>query len=244
MSNYVVIIVLLCFMHSIQGEVINGFYREKLILERDIYHLNLVIRDNADSKQTKSLLKRLKQLGKQYSIVLKKYSQTEELINTFALVDPELFSQVSNVRNANGILTNIVVQYVSRVSKEFTYFTRKFYVAEAYTSVGQSKHDENVCTSRYGTNTITITIGYGTNEIKALGHEFAHVMYMVPNLKEYMEFSKRHQEFINGHSESDPGYFKLQAYEDRFMENYMQYMELKKGKDSFKPPVTRLTKNL
>ncbi len=238
MNRYVFMMALLCSNLTLQAAVLNGFQPEKIKLEREIRDLEELILKTPDSKNIRTLEKQLKKLEKQYAMVLQKYTETAQLINTVAKVDPELFLQVSNITNAEGTLTSVIVRYVSRVSKEFTYFTSNFYIADAYTSVGQSGSDENVCTSRYGTNTITITVGYGVNEVKALGHEFAHVMYMVPNLKQYMDFQNHSQEFINGHSDSDPGYYVIHQIENRFLENYMEYMKIQKGKtDSLEPMV-------
>jgi len=232
MKRYVLTIALLCSILSVQADVMNAFYREKLILERDIKKIEVLMQETPDKKSARDLEKQLKKLQKQYAIVMKNYSDTQELIKTIAIVDPELFANVSAITNAEGTLTNVYVRFVSRVSEEFTYFTRRFYTADAYTSVRPAKDDEHVCTSLSGTNTITITIGYGCNEIQALGHEFAHVMYIVPNLKEYMNYWNRNQNFCNGHSKSDPSYFIITPIEDSFQRNYMDYMKREKSNNT------------
>jgi len=232
MNRYVIAIALLCSFHSLQADILNGFHQQKLILERDIEILQEAILSLDDDRDIKTFEKQLKKLRKDYTIVNKKYSETEELINTISIVDPELFDKVSNVTNAEGTLTNVIVRFVSRVSEEFTYFTNKFYAAKAYTSVRQAKDSDHVCTSLSGTNTITVTIGYGCDELMALGHEFAHVMYIVPHLKEYMNFWNRGNEFCDGHSKSDPSYFIINPILKNFRENYMLYMEWEKSKNA------------
>jgi hypothetical protein len=48
-----------------------------------------------DRKSARVLGKQLEKLQKQYTLVMKKYHETKELIHTMAVVDPELFLQVS-----------------------------------------------------------------------------------------------------------------------------------------------------
>lgn len=228
MNRLILLVVLACSILTAYAEVINGFKQKKLLLERDIHYLQESIQNGIDNNSSRKLKNQLKKLKKEYIIVNKKYSETEELIKTFAEVDSELFGLVSEVTNAEGTLTNIIVRYVSRVSKEFSYYTRKYYIANAYTSVGQAKIGEHICSSLYGANTVTITIGYGCNELLALGHEFAHVLYIVPHLKEYIDFWNRNQKFCDGHNESDPSYFIINSIEDHFKENYISYMKQKK----------------
>ena len=135
MKRYVLTIALLCSILSVQADIITGFHREKLILERDMNNLQELMQGVADDKTSRILEKQLKQLQKQYAIVMKRFSETEKLIETIAIVDPELFASVSGVTNEESTLTNVYVRFVSRVSEEFTYFTSRFYTADAYTSV-------------------------------------------------------------------------------------------------------------
>lgn len=93
------------------------------------------------------------------------------MISAIEFIAPELFGEVSKVTNAQGTLAQVVVQFVSRVDEKYTRYVNNHYKADAHTSVSQSSESEHVCYSLYGTNTITITIGYGCDEMKALGHE-------------------------------------------------------------------------
>ena len=232
MKNYALTIaLLLCHYISVHAAIVNGFFQEKSLLEIEIRNrVELLSKDNTD-KAIRQIEKKLKQLRKKYALVLKKYSKTEQLISAIEFIDPDLFARVSIVANAEGTLTNVYVRYVSCTSKEFIYFTKNYFTAKAYTSVRQSENNKNVCASLYGTNTITVTIGYGCNEIIALGHEFAHVLYVVPNLNMYSKFLYRTNNYCQGHSLSDPSYTFLEAVEDSFTTKYIEYLKnIKKRK--------------
>lgn len=221
------VMTLLCSTFTLEADIINGFSQEKQLLEKKIKNTVELLNNNDSGKANKKIEKQLKQLKKEHAIVSKKYSQTAQLLSEIAFIDPELFAQAANITNADGTLTHVYVRYVSRSSEEFTYYTNNHFKAKAYTSVRQSPDNPNVCMSLYGTNTITITIGIGCDEKIVIGHEFAHVLYIVPNLKEYSHFMKYRNKKVNtachGHSPNDPSYGFLKSVEDQFAFKYAQY---------------------
>jgi hypothetical protein len=230
MKNYALAVVtLLCSILTVNAAVINGFSQKKQQLKKEINRAVELLNAKTSDKTKKQIEKQLKRLRKEYEIVSTKYAQTAELLSAFQFIDPELFAKVSKVTNADGTLTHVYVRYVSRSSEEFTYFTRNHFPAKAYTSVNQSPDNQNVCSSFYGTNTITITIGIGCDEKLVLGHEFAHVLYIVPNLRKYTYFMKFRNMKVNiashGHSPNDPSYAFLKSVEDSFASKYNKYKE-------------------
>ncbi len=229
------VMILLCSYFTAQSAVINGFSQEKQQLDKKINKAYELLNAKCSEKAEKQIEKQLKRLRKEYDIVSTKYFQTANLLFTFEYIDPELFAKVSKVTNANGTLTHVYVRYVNRSSEEFTYYTRNHFPANAYTGVRQALDDENVCTSLYGTNTITITIGIGCDEKLALAHEFAHVLYIVPNLKEYTYFMKYRNNNVknvpsHGHSPNDPSFAFLKSVNKRFETNYSNYESKAKSK--------------
>ena len=235
MKRYTLIFALfLCPFFPANSSVINGFSQEKLILEKRISNNKALLDKEIDTKTSRQIERNLKQLQKKYEIVYKKFSETQQLLSTLEFIDPELYARVSEVTNAEGTLTQVYVRYVSRTSKEYTYFTKDHFKADAYTSVRQSKDSEHVCSSLSGTNTITITIGYGCDEKRALGHEFAHVLYIVPNLRKYLDYWIRNDDFCSGHSLSDPSYTFLNSIEHNFKIRYNEYLKGMKNKGSSK----------
>jgi hypothetical protein len=222
-------LILLCSSLSLHAAIINGFLQEKQKLEKEIQKTVELLNNHPLEKTKKQLEKKLRQMRKKYAKVSKNYSQTAELLTTFEFIDPELYSKVSKVLNAEGTLTHVYVRYVDKSSDEFTYFSREHFNAKAYTSVSPSADHPNVCTSLYGTNTITVTIGIGCDELIALAHEFAHVLYMVPNLKEYVYFMKYRNSKINltaqhGHSWNDTSSTFMKSIENSFTARYENYL--------------------
>ncbi len=166
-----------------------------------------------------------------------KFNETDQLLIITKLIDPELYEDVSQVTNSEGSMTHVYVRYVNRTAKEFTFYIDNHFKANAYTSVRQAADNKNVCESLYETNLITVSIGKGCDEKLALGHEFAHVLYIVPNLSEYTEFLNNNNCHVNnkfcvGHSPFDPGYVFINAVEDQFKARYKKYLKGSKNSDS------------
>jgi hypothetical protein len=226
----IAIIVILCCHLSVSSNVINGYLREKLILEKEIKKSIELLNEAIKHKDSIQIEKKLKKLRREYASICLKYFETEKLISEISIIDPELFDLVSKMTNAEGTLTNVYVRYVDPNSKEIKYLSENYFKAFGYTSVAQDKINENVCSSFYSTNTICITICKGCDEKLALAHEFGHVLYIVPNLKEYIDFSKDRNYFINakshnGHSSFDPSYPMLNSVEKSFKKKYKGYLE-------------------
>jgi hypothetical protein len=223
------ILILLCASLSLQSAIINGFLQEKQKLEKEIRSTVDVLNSDPLEKTNKQLEKNLRQIRKRYEEVSVNYARTAELLTIFQFIDPQFYSEVSKVTNAEGTLTHVYVRYVDKSSDEFTYFSREHFNAKAYTSVSPMTNHPDICTSLYGTNTITVTIGIGCDELIALAHEFAHVLYMVPNLKEYVYFMKYRNNKINltaqhGHSWNDTSSTFMKSIENSFIARYENYL--------------------
>ena len=226
MNCYLLTVALfLCPFLTANADILNGFAQKKMLLENKIKHYQNLIQEASDIKQIKQLTKELKKMKKHHALVSRKFSETADLLTEVQEIDPELYQKVSGITNAEGTLTQVVVQYVSRVDDEYTMYVNGHYKADAYTSVRSCRENENICESRFGTNTITITVGYGCDEKKALGHEFAHVLYIVPNLSSYMDYWKRSEDFCSGHHIDDPSFDFLEKTEEDFFQKHHKFMK-------------------
>lgn len=230
MNKYALAIaIVLCHFLSAHASIINGFLQEKLMLQKEIRSVAKSLNEDNDDKAVKKIERELKKLRKKYAIVFTKYTETEQFISAIEFIDPELYAQVSKVTNAEGTLTHVCVRYVDRTSQEFTELSKNHFVAFAYTSVSQSPTNKNVCASINGTNTISITVGKGTNDKILLAHEFGHVLYMVPNLSDYYDFLNRNKhklnKFANGHSPYDPSYAFVESIENEFRNKYKDFVK-------------------
>jgi len=236
MKTYAVImLIVLCPFFPVQADIINAYVIEKQKLEKKIQS-SLVLQETAGTdKSTKQIEKGLKRLQKEYEIVARKYTDTENLIATIRQIDPELYETVSKVTNAEGTLTHVYVRCAYRTDEELIYFINKHFNAMAYTSVRPSDTNENVCYSQFGINTIMITVKKCHDEIIALAHEFAHVLYVVPNLKNYAAFIRKesykyeNNRFGPGHKEFDPSRDFVKSLEKRFKDKYLKYVNNFKG---------------
>ena len=222
MTSYQLTVVLfLCPFFTIYGDILNGFAQKKMFLESRIKLHKNTLSEASTPRRIKQLTKELKSMQKDYDLVSRKSMETNQLLKEVKEIDPDLYKQVSKVTNADGTLTQVVVQYVSRVDDEYSNYVDNHFKADAYTSVRPNKDDNNVCESRFGTN--TNTIGYGCNARKALGHEFAHVLYIVPNLSAYFEYWKASDNFCNGHHIEDPSFDFLEKTENEFFQKHHEY---------------------
>ena len=233
------ILILLCASFSLHAALLNGFSQEKQKLEKEIRRTVDVLNSDPLQMTKKQLDKKLRQMRKRYEEVSVNYARTAELLTTFKFIDPELHSEVSKVTNAEGTLTHVYVRFVDKSSDEFSYFTKEHFNAKAYTSASPSQNNQRCVLLLYGTNSITVTIGIGCHEILALAHEFAHVLYMVPNIKEYTYFMKyRNKKVSNaachGHNPNDPSLAFIKSVEDKFSINYASYVSKNKINDATK----------
>jgi hypothetical protein len=233
----IALIVLLCCHLSASSNIINGYLREKLIFEKEIKKSAELLKEVIKHKDSIQIEKKLKKLRREYASICLKYLETEKLISEISIIDPVLYDTVSKVTNAEGTLTHVYVRYTNPNSKEIKYLTEQQFKASGYTCVLQDKNNEHVCSSFFGTNTISIVICKGCDEKLVLAHEFGHVLYIVPNLKEYIDFSENPNGFISakshtGHSSFDPSNPMVNSVEKRFKNKYRGYLE-RLNNDSF-----------
>lgn len=231
MKNLIIaLIIVLSAQFSAKSNVINGYLRDKLILEKDIQKSLALLNEVSRQKDSLQIEKKLKKLRKEYAKINTKYAETEKLIQDIRTIDPELYEKVSTLTNAEGTMTHVYVRYTNRTSKEIRYLFEGQFKAFGYTSVMQDKKNEKVCVSYFGANTINVIVCKGCDEKFVLAHEFGHALYIVPNLKEYVSFSKDPNSLSNadshtGHSAYDPTNDMVKSVEDSFTLKYKDYLK-------------------
>ena len=103
MKTYALTIaILLCHFLSVHASIINGFRKEKLMLEKEIRNNVELLRKDTIDKAVRMIERTLKRLHKEYAKVLTKYSETEQLLAEMKIIDPDLYGKVSEVINAEG----------------------------------------------------------------------------------------------------------------------------------------------
>ena len=231
MKNYaVILLIVLCPLFTVEANVFNGYLIEKQKLGKQIEACKLLLEEAETNQSRRQIEKDLKRLDKEYKTVVRKYSDTQILMDQVKKIDPELFESVAIVTKAESNLIHVYVRSVIRSDEEFKYFTNYHFNALAYTCVSPSSENVNVWYSPYGVNTITITIGKCHNEVIARAHEFAHVLYTVPNLKTYSKFlekinnNRTSKLYGRGHHPCDPSCKAMRSVEERFKNNYVKYL--------------------
>jgi hypothetical protein len=243
MKNLILaLVIILCAQSSAISNIVNGYLRDKQLLENEIRKSLVNYNDATCRKDSILIEKKLKKIRKEYAGICKKYSETEQLIQDIQAIDPELFEAVSNVTNADGTITHVYVRYTQRTSKEICYLFEGQFKAFGYTSVMQDKKNENVCTSYFGANTINVVVCKGCDDEFVLAHEFGHVLYIVPNLVDYVRFTEEQDKFSNaishtGHNAFDPSNEIVKSVVDSFSVKYEYY---KKGSENHKTIETNL----
>ena len=229
-THVVIMLIILCSFLQARANIFNAYLIEKLKLEKKIANSLDLFGDAELNKNKRHIEKRLKCLKKKYNIVLRKYNATETLMSRLKHIDPELYEAVSQVTNAEGILTHIYIRCVYRSDEEIAFFRNNHFDGYGYTSFKQSDANKNICVSQFGDHTISITIWQCPNDVIALAHEFSHVLYLVPNLNSYSNFMYEHanrsvgKKYIPGHHPNDPSRDFIELFEKRFKEKYLIYM--------------------
>jgi hypothetical protein len=237
MKKLITALIIISAQFSTKSNVINGYLRDKLILEKDIQLSHALLKEANRQKDSLQIEKKLKKLRKDYSKINKKYGETEKLLEEVRTIDPKLYERVSTLTNAEGTLTHVYVRYTTRTSSEIRYLFEGQFKAFGYTSVMQDKKNENVCVSYFGDNTINVIVCKGCDEKLVLAHEFGHALYIVPNLKEYVSFSKDPNSLSDadshtGHSAYDPTNDMVKSIEDSFTLKYKEYMNRLENQNS------------
>ena len=101
------------------------------------------------------------------------------------------------------------------------------------TNIAQAENDEDAYSSKYGFNTVSVSIVAIKQSLVLLAHEFGHIAYQVPNLKAYLKlYSKyyRDHEYESnekGHDPNDPSGQNARAYANRFYQQYLNFLKTK-----------------
>jgi hypothetical protein len=235
MKNLVIaLIIVLSAQFSAKSNIINGYLRDVQLLELEIRKATTLLNKATRKKDSVHIAKDLRKLKKEYEKINIKFTETEELIRDIQIIDPQLYEKVSNLTNAEGTLTHVYVRYTNRTSGEIRYLFEGQFKAFGYTSVIQDKKNENVCTSYFGANTINVIVCKGSDEKFVLAHEFGHVLFIVPNLKEYILFSQDRNNSLDpvthtGHNAYDPSNETVKSVEDSFSGKYKDYRAQEKN---------------
>lgn len=170
------------------------------------------------------------------------YHLTESLLSQFQKMAPDLFSEISSIKDAKGRPVNV---YVKIIPKNGTAMK-----AWGITYLNQLRDDSDAYVSEYGTYTVSVKIWAVNKALFVLAHELGHVKYQVPHLASYVKDYKKYyltayNNFHNwGHHPRDLSGKSAHQYAKRFRKEYFQFV--KTSSEKIQNPIdllARLRKN-
>ena len=226
--------VLLFACSPVFGEIKNGYEKNIELTKESLTYLQDLL-ENTDL----SFFRRRKVEAVIQSLVnhISYYELTENLLNQYKIIAPELFSEVDTITDRLGRPVDVYVKFVPIDATEVK--------AWGITQVSQMENDKDAYVSEYGPFTVSIKVWIVSRALLVLSHEFGHVKYQVPNLASYLEFHKMHYKnpgmltFI-GHSPNDPSGQSANHFGNIFRRTYMNF--LKTGNERVQSPAVLLTK--
>jgi hypothetical protein len=192
----------------VYAEIKNGYSNKLEKVRKAITNYRLLVDEyDPDKSQLRNAQKQLKELRETEKCWQLYFIKTEQLISELQDEFPALFHEIDTIKNADGIVTDIYVSVVEQWSLcQGAYATTNFKCC---------KENPNSCLSEFGPNTVSIIIDERRNTMtRSFIHELGHVLYLVPNLKSYLDyyhenytdfFIKKHGNRI-GHKSNDPSH--------------------------------------
>ena len=147
------------------------------------------------------------------------YILTERLLDEFKRISPSLFHAIDTIRDKQGRGVDVYIKFVS----DAHLFREGL---KAATQIDQRKHDRDACFSKYGANSVAVTVLAKRNALLMLAHEFGHISYVVGNFEQYVRlFVRRYrghylESWLWGHKPNDPSGQAALAFEKIFQEEY------------------------
>jgi hypothetical protein len=234
MKTYCLVIIVSIFSwNSVVGEVKNGYGTDIQIAEESMYHLTSLLReDNLPKYKERKIKERLKAVADHIAY----YRLTEQLLDLFRIIAPDLYDETNSIRDKKGRPVDVHIKFVPLDATKLKSW--------GITCIGQSATDHDAYVSEYGENTVSVKIWTVSNALLVLSHELGHVKYQVPNLASYLEFHRENYLAVTteldriGHQADDPSGMMASDYEKRYRESFSSY--LKNNDRKFETPLATL----
>ena len=206
------------------GEIKNGYEIQITIARRELKIINeLVVNDpNLSSRQRHELKAKTRTLKN----IIEYYELTEQLISLFRTISPDLYHSIDTIEDCKGRPVDVYIRFIPIAEMKGS--------VAGTTNISQAENDEDAYYSKYGLNTVSVTITAIKQSLILLAHEFGHISYQVPHLRAYVKFyfkcykNRDDDSREIGHDPNDPSGQNAKAYVDRF---YPQYLRFLKNKD-------------
>jgi hypothetical protein len=201
------------------AQIKNGYEQEIRGIKESLIGLAKMLSSDVDISPTKKHQIRAN-IAKLSEYVMY-YQLTEELLDQFRLIAPELYTSIDSIKDSQGRRVTVYVRFASEMEMQNG--------AHGTTNLNQSQHDLSLYTSEYGEGTVSIKIASVTKSLTLLAHEFGHVFYQVRNLERYaVDYASWYQnETFNskyiGHNTNDLSGRMAIEYENLFRDQFLAY---------------------
>jgi len=226
MKTLLIITLTLLFILNIRetkAEIRNGYEQDLVASQQQLINLKYLKKKETDKKKLKVLSKWLKEANK-LSNKIKHYHQlTQELLENFRAIDPDLFYEINTIEDREGNETHVYVKLVEKLKPPLLGATNFDY---AYDNL-------NIHRSEYGEYSVSVKIAYSSykENLKILAHELGHVRYQIPNLSSYITFYNDNYDGsvkIIGHLPNDPSHQSVMETLKSFNRSYGRFYKMNK----------------
>jgi len=200
MNLRILLLVITCGICSgnLQGKVRNGYESKIGEFRSSLKCLETILKQPdlplSQRRQIKLSIDRLRQSIRYFDL-------TNEMLETFRALSPDLFLAVDTIKNVYGESVDVFVAFVPK---------RAMLKGIQGTTNLACTPDMNRYVSEYGVNTVSVRITCMSRGYKLLAHEFGHVWYQVHHLAAYMNYVHEHYPDAGfgtmaiGHNSHDP----------------------------------------
>ena len=234
MKNYsVIVIIFLLAQNCAWAKLRNGYEKDIHYVRESLKNYNDILNTNKDL--TSSGRRKMKARIDELIIYQSHYELTEELLNQFKHISPDLYYRIDSIRDAKGRFTDVYVKFIPREEASI--------MAAGITRMAQSDDDDDACFSEYGKHSVSIKIWICSKALLVLSHELGHVNYQVPNFETYLKYYKTEYSpvFTNsncvGHSPADRSGRNATTFEKEFKKDYVNNLKFGKGNARLESPL-------
>ncbi|HEX6226209.1 MAG TPA: hypothetical protein VFZ52_17440 [Chryseolinea sp.] len=221
MKNCTLIIIFFFGLSSADAKLKNGYEKDIHFLRDRLEKFNAHL--SSDTNLPAIHKRNIKDGMKELEALQSYYAMTEQLLQRFKMISPNLYNRIDSITDAKGGPTDVYVKFIPR--------EETLVMAGGLTYMAQSTDDKGVCFSEYGKQTVSVKIWIFSKALHALAHELGHIYYQVPNLESYIDFYKHvyrpYSTEANhlGHAPYDRSGVSAMSFEKEFRKDYIHYLK-------------------
>jgi hypothetical protein len=232
-----ILLISLGFSGPSNAEIKNGYEKDIFVYDASLENYKkLLLNDDLSRHQRRIIKSQIELLMNNISYCL----LTENLLIQFQKIAPDLFNEISSIKDAKGRPVNVYIKIVPNNGTALK--------AWGITYVNQLTGDSDAYVSEYGTCTVSVKIWAVNKALFVLAHELGHVKYQVPHLASYMNDYKKYYYYLTsyktfyswGHHPRDLSGKSAHHYEKRFRKEYFYFV--KTSSEKIQNPIELLAK--